>query len=369
MLKIKYDADGTTFLGFQEMSESELAYTYYQIQKTIAGVANIGGNTTLHLGSYGGSFDVTVGSFSDYYVTSNAGAHPTAGNTALTAVTANIKQIVADYTPTYFPRPLYFDNQAGSSSDSFKELSDTMVNQIYDAVVDNLASATLGSYVISLTAPATGTWTAVTSFRNYVNANTYETYYLWRCTAYPAPENVTRPVRWTNATDTTLEANSYVEMSDTDLETLALRFFKYVFNNYGGRYKFQETTPTPGTWVQVSTVSDSVSNVGSVSYTGVYSTTYIILYAGSRNKGYAGTRSYAGSRNKSYSRSYSGYTRANYTGTFSTTYTTALTTYTGTYSTTYGIGYGGSRTRTYSSDTVLATTRNITNYKLWLKTG
>jgi hypothetical protein len=97
-------------------------------------------------------------------------------------------------------------------------------------------------------------------------------------------------------------------------------------------------------------------------YTGFYTgaKTYTGYYTGEYNRNftgnYVGTSAYSGT----YSGTYTGYYTGNYVGT---------STYTGAYSGTYAGTYSNDFTGTYAGNTIQATTENVSNVKLWVKTA
>ena len=338
-------------VGLREMSDADLDYVAHTIGSKLAAETDGTGVLTLNVNGASGT---AIGSFSDTYRPDAVGSHPV--GTTVTTVTYTFKQQRTTTTSTLV-RPLEW------SSSAIRESADSELNSyIFPRVAARLASATLGSYVLQPTAPATGTWTASATITNtYNSGSSSNTTKLWRCTSYAAPTAV-RPVK--------VFGTGMKEMSDTELEGLYGAYTSYVSSTGVGQYLAQSATPTPGTWVRMgSAFTDTRQIVSNVGYTGNYTSSYGIGYAGSRQKGYAGTRGYAGSRQKTYSRSYSGYTRANYTGTYSATYVSAEATYTGTYSTTYIINYAGSRDKSYTGATVSASTENVSNVSLWLRTA
>ena len=268
--------------------------------------------------------------------------------------------------PSNIVRPLEF------SSSALRESPDSELNAyIFPRVIDRLSSNTLGSYVLQRTAPTTGTWLIAGTIYDKsggvlpdgTTPAVTDTAYLWICTSYPAPTTA-RPVKTYTA--------GVREMSDDDMKEMFGAFRSYVSSTGRGKYVAASTAPTTGTWAQMGDVwNDTRQLVGGISYSGVYSGTYTIgAYAGSREKGYVGTRGYVGSRQNTYSRSYSGYTRANYTGTYSATYVSAAATYTGTYSSSYGAtNYAGDRTKSYTGQYILDIPEEISNIKLWLRTA
>ena len=351
-LKIKYS--GATAVGLQEMSDSDLDYVAHQIGFALADQTSGTGTLTLNLN---GGTGTTIGTFTDTYRPNAVGTHPV--GTTVTSVTYTLKQVqtTTSITPT---RPLEW------SSSALRENADSELNTYtFPKVASRLSSATLGSYVLQPTAPATGTWTSIATITNtYNSGSSSNTTSLWRCTSYTAPTAI-RPVK--------VYGTGIKEMGDEDIQTLFGNYTSFVSSTGIGKYLAQSATPTPGTWVRMgSAFSDTRQQVTSVSYSGSYTGTYSSSYAGGRTKTFAGSRNktYAGGRNKSYSRSYSGYTRANYTGRFTANYTGAYSaSYSGAYAGTYVSNYGGSRTKAYSGNTVSASTETVSNMSLWLRTG
>jgi len=342
-------------VGLREMSDADLDYVANNIQAEIAsGLTSIDPQTV----SVNAALGTTIGTFTDTYRPNAVGSHPV--GTTVTSVTYTFKQQLTVEPTEPTARPLEW------SSSAIRESADSELNAyIFPRVAVRLSAATLGSYVLQTTAPTPGTWTTVATITNtYNSGSSSNTTKLWRCIAYTAPTAV-RPVK--------IYGTGMKEMDDAEIKTLLAKYTSYVSTTGVGKYAAQSAAPTPGTWVQMgSAFTDTRQQVTNVSYTGTYTASYGIGYAGSRQIGFAGARSktYAGARSKTYSRSYSGFTRANYTGSYAASYTGSYSaTYTGTYSTTYTINYAGSRQNAYTGATVSASTENVSNVSLWLRTA
>ena len=347
-LKI-YSTGGLT--GLREMSDAELNYVTHQIGARLAAETDGTGILTLNVNGASGT---NIGSFTDTYRPDAVGTHPV--GTTVTSATYTFKQVqtTTSITPV---RPLEW------SSSAIRENSDSELNTyIISKVASRLSSATLGSYVLQPTAPATGTWTASATITNtYNSGSSSNTTKLWRCTSYTAP-TATRPVK--------AFGSGMKEMSDADMQTLFGNYTSYVSSTGIGKYAAQSSAPTTGTWVQMgSGFTDTRQIVSNVSYTGTYSATYTNSFAGSRDNTYSGTRGYAGSRANSYGQFYSGYARAYYTGYYAATYVSALQNFTGNYTANYTGYFAGSRDKSYIGATVSASTENVSNLSLWLRTA
>jgi hypothetical protein len=347
-LKI-YSTGGLT--GLREMSDADLDYVAHQIGARLASETDGTGILTLNVNGASGT---NIGTFTDTRRPNAVGTHPV--GTSVTTVTYTFKQIqtTTSITPV---RPLEW------SSSAIRENADSELNSyIFTRVASRLSSATLGSYVLQPTAPGTGTWTASATITNtYNSGSSSNTTKLWRCTSYTAPTAI-RPVK--------VFGTGMKEMSDADMQTLFGNYTSYVSSTGIGKYAAQSAAPGTGTWVRMgSGFTDTRQIVSDVGYTGTYSANYTSSFAGSRNNTYSGTRGYAGSRNKSYGQFYSGYARAYYTGTYSATYVSASQNFTGNYTGNYTGYFAGSRNITYTGATVSASTENVSNVSLWLRTA
>ena len=309
--------------------------------------------------------DIATTLTGDYVDTTRTNAVGARGNvTPLSATSSNSTSIYQVLTAVSgnIVRPLCYDNG------TLKEMTD---NQIFLSIIEpalnRMTNRGLGSYHFSIGAPTDlngtqlpGTWSAVfsltdryktgqianTSATGFVN-NTVQpptasvatytipavsvdlttTYTLWRKTDDTAPSSQPRPLKWAN----TAERGKHItEMTNADILTLLIPFRNAIITDGRGRYRFQETAPTSGTWGRRGdNVQDLLNTIGSGTYTWGYATTFTGAFVGTF------TSAYAGLYNRNFTRLrevffgddgfWSGGSRATFTGYYATPITKFFT--------------------------------------------
>lgn len=338
-LKIKASATPITsanFQGLQAMSDIEVKdYIANKITVGFAGAASNGSNTAdLNVDTANALSGTAIGTFVDTDRNEATGTHPATG--ATTTVTYYAKQITATDSGTITNRVVGYDS-------AIKQLTDAQINTVLDKVITSMvteAEYTAGQYRLAGSAPSGGTWTSRYTITDVANGGN-TTYYIWQKTAATSSPNADlRPLK-------TYSGNNVKQMTDTEIQEMVPYFRNRIISTGVGTYKLQASTPSPGTWVNMGSGSDTREQVASVNYTGSYGGTR--TYS---NVGYAGTRTY---------------TPAGYTNTFAGTRTYSNVAYGGsrTYSTSYTTEfagtrpYAGSRTYTGSYTTNFSGTRTF----------
>lgn len=142
-------------------------------------------------------------------------------------------------------------------------MSETQFNDVViDHALDNMAAGGIGSYSLSTTTPAGGTWTSRGTIIDAASGGD-TTYTLWQKTADTAPTTV-RPLY------DRLDGNSYdlIEFTDAQMQTWLERFQNQIVATQIGTYAFQATAPVTGTWAQVG---DDLTETEQDTYVGAYS--------------------------------------------------------------------------------------------------
>jgi hypothetical protein len=288
----------TNPVSVKELSDADYDYMTHiiltQFAASNSGVGTVSSNSSFTL----------IGTFSDTYRPYTVGQHPI--GTDITTVTYNFYQDYGTASES-LTRPVHYD--AGT-----KEQDDTTLNTtIISNALANLVANGVGSYALSPTAPAGGTWVAERTIQNTTTAANNVTY-VWRKTAATAPSTV-RPLKLNTTSPVSVK-----EMSDAEIQTLTNRLRNRIIATGIGTYSVQSTAPVyGGTWVAKGTAfSDTRETTSTVGYTGAYSGTYSGAYAGN----YTGTYTlfYAGSIGGYFTGTYTGYYTGNYTGSYSGTY-------------------------------------------------
>lgn len=244
-----------------------------------------------------------------------------------------------------------------------KEMDDDeLENTLIGKCLTSLTTQGIGSYVLQPTAPATGTWTAITTITNdtLTGANSTK---LWRKTDGSVPTDIKTPLKVDSNVD-------LKEMTNVEISALSTVLRKKIVETGIGTYQISASSPTsPGTWVKVGQAfKDTRQKVGDISfslaggyvgtdYVAGYDKNYVATYDGaSYDKFYAGTYysgSYASLQNvSSYVRNYAGtYTRITRVGYYIKSYLGVVAkNYAGarTYQRTFGSRAGPNYTGIYS---------------------
>lgn len=309
-----------------------------------------------------------IGTFTDTYLNATPGQHPI--GTTPVSVTYNFyqdQQAVAES----ITRPVEFDT-------GVKEQTDTTLNaDLISTALANLVSSGVGSYALQTTSPVSGTWVSSSTITNTLDASTTNTTQLWKKTAAASTPTTVRPVKLNTSTSPI----SLIEMSDTEVRSLATRLKNRLVATGIGTFKVQATTPAGGTWVTSgASFIDTTRTSSSVSYSGTYTGTYTGSYSGTYTGSYTGTYTgsysgtYAGNYTGGYIPYFAGYAGPTYYGTYTGFYTGTYTgnytgTYTGNYTGSYTGNYTGSYTGSYAGDTLNNDSSTVSTIYLWVRTA
>lgn len=367
-LAIKYNSQTGAFQGLQEMSDTELSNTFNSLGLAVASKPSASGNLTVNVNGTG----TVIGGFTDTSRPDPVDSHPV-GTTILESSYV-FNQILEDGTvsPT---RPVEWSNNA------IREMSDASINEyIFNKFVVSLSGKSTGCYVLQPNEPTGGTWVQLYTITNSIQG-AGNTTYLWRKTNADPPSSK-RPIKI---------SDNLREMTDDDIATLFDHYADYVIDTGKGKYAVSDDAPSGGTWVKMGeSLSDTIRNVGNVSYTGAYTRTYTGGYDVAYFNQYIGyfTRTYylnyTGNYTGNYNRTiyYAGPTGVGYNGG-----TTPISkTYSGAYNTTtegqvagtpreeegtYFVPTSseGDVSKSYTGLTVLSTTATVSNINLWIRTG
>lgn len=252
-------------------SNTDYQYSVNQILTTFAAnsLSTYVGTVSVNPGSTSGL--TSIGTFTDTFPSYAQGTHGnTVNGTTITTVTYTFYQNLGTATETLV-RPIEYS--AGT-----KEQVDTSLNgDLITVALANMVSQGVGSYYVSASAPTGGTWVSQGSFTDKTSTSTTgSTYNLWRKTApTSSPGVTTRPIKINSGTPISLK-----EMADADIQSLTTRLQNQIVSTGIGKYAVQSTAPTPGTWVAVGTMNNTVDTITQVAYT--------IYYAGTRTAYYTG---------------------------------------------------------------------------------
>lgn len=184
--------------------------------------------------------------------------------------------------------------------------NDDLDTYIYSRALAALANQGIGSYHLSTDAPTTpsgATWTSQFSFVDKWKPSGSATKTVWRLTSRTGlPAISARPLKFTEKNVNTLGDEGLIEMTNTEIRSLVMRFKNRIIATGIGTYYFNPVTPSQaGTWAQVGeSVSDLLNVMTNESYvstyTGFFTRQYRKNFFGEYAQRFAGTI-YTGSYN------------------------------------------------------------------------
>ena len=306
--------------SLKEMSAAEIDDNVDLILDHFSGMTS---DNTGHLAMNAEAGWTDIGTFADTRRDQAQGTHP--ANTTIHTDNYVFRQNLTDVTPSPTARPFAVKYDSGSY-DGLIEMTDAECRaDIVDRINVKIAAGGVGSYVLQVAAPETGTWTSIATINNKLAVDTVaNSTQLWKRTT-GSNTTATRPIKW--------NSNQLKEMSDAEINDLVEMYQESIVDTGIGKYVLQAAAPGSGTW---QTVGDAFSDTRkqrtdqdySGPYTGVYSGTYT---------GY-------------YSTYYSGRQVGPYTGNYTGNYT-------------------GYYTGTYTGATIMAAVDTVSTLKLWLRTA
>lgn len=237
------------------------------------------------------------------------------------------QNLVANNIGSVTHKPVTWDY----TSESIRIFTDNDLNDFADDIINHMViNEAAGSYRIANSSPASthgGTWATVATLLNQVDKDNSAAAFLYKKLTDSSALKC-RPLKYTS--DNCLQL-----MSDNQISELANVVRSRIVENDIGKYLLQTTAPTPGTWVNVGTLTDTrrttsgsgPSYAGPASYTGP-----AVAYTGPAT--YVGIASFSGTAGYSSSATFFG--PAQFTGVVSTQFAgfvptqfTGTSTYTG----------------------------------------
>lgn len=272
--------NATSPISLKEMSTSDYDYVTYVILNNFASSNTGVGTLSVNPASTTGL--TSIGTFTDTYRNFAVGAHPIDNTVITTANTYTFYQNLGSASES-LTRPLEYVS-------GVKEQTDTNLNaDSISKALANLVANGIGSYALSTSSPAGGTWTSQYTIVDTINPTTTANTFLWRKTAGASVPSALRPIK-INATSPA----SLKEMSDAEIQSLTARLRNQIVSTGVGNYKVQTSSPVGGTWVTQGTAFSDTRNQAtnqnySGNYTGNYSGTYTLFYAGFIGGNFTGT--------------------------------------------------------------------------------
>lgn len=316
--------DASKIYTLKEMSSNNISDgIIYKMLKEFAKVntsaPKTGDLTTLD--TLGNASTTLIGDYVDTNRNSPVGTRGAISSLTYSETTSSIYQVLTTVTGSIVRPICYRDG-------NLQEMNDT---EIFDSIItpalDAMTNRGIGSYHFSAGAPVdpgtgsplSGTWSSVLTLQdNYrsgnisntsvtasinnnvqpptaslqsytlpaTNVNNTTTYTLWRKISDTAPTSQPRPLKFVNSAEL---GKHVVEMTDADILTLLTPFRNAIVNVGKGRYKFQASLPSGGTWARRGdAVVDLLNVIGEGSYTWGYAQTYTGVYTGYYTSVYAG---------------------------------------------------------------------------------
>lgn len=232
-------------------------------QHVLEYIANNDGPGSLSTSSSGNA--TLIGTFVDTYSTKNT----TSGFVEILSTSTTLYQNLNTPTGDEPPRLLVYDTNRGALRRMADSEITTMASNILNYMV---VSEGPGSYQIGTSTPAGGTWVnlGLFEFDNLSASDVAANYYLYKKQS-SGSYTLERPLKVTSASSTV----SAQKLTNTEINLIAKKVRELIVNTGVGQYLLQETTPTPGTWVEKGTIVNTRYPVTSASYEGpVFSTDY-----------------------------------------------------------------------------------------------
>lgn len=308
-LKVKASAtpiNSANFSGLQPMTDAEVKnYIANVITEKFASDTDGTGTAEINIDTANLLSGTSIGSFVDTVRTESIGDHPATG--ATTSTTYYAKQVTSVASESITNRPIKWEDNAA-------ELSDSDIDGVMDLVIESMVSEdsyTAGQYKLQATAPSGGTWVARYTITDEAQGGNTTTYLWQKTVATSSADSDLTPLKSNNA-------NSLKQMSVAEIEQMVPNFRNRIIDTSIGTYKFQSTTPSGGTWVQMGdTFSDTRQSIAENSYDGVaYSAEYTSAYSGTTEVSYSDSTGFSGGYTNNYTGGYSGITSVSYSGAY-----------------------------------------------------
>lgn len=329
-------ANSTYSTGVQEMSDSDITNLIAPlILNYVVANPNISYGTRLRTSAT--TYDVSRGTAVD---TRNdaVGAHPASNSTPSTY---EIFQSERAQTPALTARPVQYV-MAGSEVQIKTMTDQDLYDYIYPAVADFMLTGGQGAYYLGLTSSGSpsGTWTSYGTLNDtyYVSSTlTTEQYTLWQRTD-AATVGTIRPLK--HSVYGTGVTHRLEEMTNADVEALAVYIGEYIRTTGIGQYAFQVSAPGTGTWISRGTYVNKINNLVDTGYIGITDRSFTGTFTGAYTGAFTGA--YTGAYSRSFTGSYLGTYNRTFTGIYSSVYTKLFTgAYTGAYNQAFTGGFTG----------------------------
>lgn len=333
-------ANSTYSTGVQEMSDSDITNLITPlILNYVVANPNVSYGTRLRTST--SLYGVSRGSALDS-VNSVVGAHP-ASNSSSTAGT--IYQTERAQPVNVGSRPVHY--VMSGSEVQIKTMTDQdLYDYFYPAVANFMLTGGQGAYYLGLTSSGTpsGTWTSYGTLNDtyYVSSTlTTDQYTLWQRTDAAAIGTI-RPLK--HSVYGTGVTHRLEEMTNADVEALAVYIGEYIRTTGIGQYAFQVSAPGTGTWISRGAFVDKINNLVDTGYIGITDRSFTGTFTGAYTGAFTGA--YTGAYSRSFTGSYLGTYNQTFTGIYSSVYTGLFT---GAYMGAYNQAFTGNFTGLYNN--------------------
>ena len=264
-LKMRKNANGVYTDGVQVMSDAELDYAASVVLAKL-------GSSTQDVGDiiFDTNLGTSIGTFTDNYAQDAINSHP--ANTTLLSTTYTLYQNTGSASESSMILPAKLDLASDIKPQTDSDLNSSIIDRCLNKIAEaNSTFGEAGTYYItsntSSTPVSTGTWASVSTVDDQITDETADasetvTYTLYkRTSASITGDAADRPLTIDAVTPSHIK-----EMTDAQLQTLALRLRNRIVATGIGTYALQSSAPVTGTWVARGTITDRKPTINQVSY-------------------------------------------------------------------------------------------------------
>lgn len=300
---LTYKGDGV----LQEMSSSELT----ALKKAVLiDFATTNGSGSIYAAS--GTGNTLIGTFVDTSFQGNVGE----GDVTIISSSYNLYQDTSAPSGLDPQRPIYFSNISSSLDAASNNTMNVLADSILSYCVTNEGP---GSYQLATSAPSDGdTWVSIGTLSDTYTSGTTSSKQLWKkITA--GSYTVSRPIKYAGY-------GVLQSFTDSEINQISKKVRQRILETGVGSYRFQASTPTPGTWVNKGSITDTRPTTTPADYTATYvGVASEVNYDATVTVNYAGPFDYTGPAEGSYvgdvAAQYAGPVAVDYTATEQTNYT------------------------------------------------
>ena len=223
--------------------------------------ATINGPGSIYTSNVGNAAFTLIGSFTDTTYQGNV------GESDLTILSTEYDLFQDLQTPTGDdpPKPIVHT----SNTAPLQMMTSSQLNSLADTILAySVSNEGPGSYRLASSTPGgTGTWVNLGQMIDVFTGATQSSKYLYKKTDAGAYTDA-RPLKYTGS-------GNLQSFTDSDITLLTKVVRQRIVNTGVGQYKFQATTPSPGTWTNVGSIVDTRPDTSVVNYSTDYQSSYV----------------------------------------------------------------------------------------------